>query len=114
MACRSSTVQMQASLLRKLYILTSRQASDGHTLLSWCPEPNCHPAAAQAFAMHRQALQTPQIVCGRRAILRACGGTWPALDIATLPNSEAFRPFQAPGQMRHVHTRVPCGGKSSY
>ena len=34
------------SLFRKLYILTSRQASEGHTLLPLCPLPNCHPSAA--------------------------------------------------------------------
>ena len=42
---RSSTLQMQASLLRKLYILMSRQASEGHTVLSCPPLPNAKPAA---------------------------------------------------------------------
>ncbi len=39
-------MQMQASLFRKLNILTSRQAREGHTELSRCPDPNCHPSAA--------------------------------------------------------------------
>ena len=45
MRCRSSTLQMQASLFRKLYIFTSRHARLGHTLLSCDPDPNAKPAA---------------------------------------------------------------------